>query len=414
MKKCIKLLFGLLFFSFFVPYIYADSYGFYIDTDTKEVKSGGIVEVNIYVDSISENGESIDYFNTGIAFDKNVFELANDSSDFEVKKDWFVGELKKLDEGVFFNVFSYKDAYVYDEGWSIYGDGKYDLLVSNIKLRVKDVENQTASIYVTTGYDDEGDERQVYYDTSVNIKINNSLKEKDNDTLLSTFDIDGVELDPKFNKEITDYYAKVPYDKESVVIDCTCEGNYCETDNQKDYPLEVGYNNIKITVKAEDESTRVYSFVIIREGKSDDSSLASITLKDMLGSPIKFDFNPKVVKYDINVKNVINKVSYTSICSGVNCSIDNETGEKELIVGKNELIITVTAEDGNTTKYTFNIEREEEEKSFIEKNLILIVVIIVLVIGIIVTVILLIKNNKKQDQMIDLIDEEDENEKIEE
>lgn len=407
MKKYIKYLLGLMLFNFFIPYIFADSYGFYIDTDTKEVAPGGIVEVKIYVDSIAESEEAIDYFNTGISFDKNVFELANDSSDFDVKNLWYVGSLKKIDEGVFFNVFSYKDGYTYDETWTLYGDGKYDLLVSNIKLRVKEVESQNASIYVTTGYDDEGDERQVYYDTSVSIKINDNLKEKDNDTLLSTFDIDGVELEPKFDKEITDYYARVPYDKEKVTIDCTCEGNYCETDNQKDYALEVGYNIIKITVTAEDGSIRTYSFVIIREGKSDDSSLASITLKDMLGSPIKFDFDPKIVKYDINVKYVINKISYNSVCSGVNCSVDNENGEKELSVGKNELIITVTAEDGNTTKYTINIKRSEEEKSFIEKNLIIIIIITILVIGIIVVVILLIKNNKKQDQMIDLIDEEE-------
>ncbi len=408
MNKYIKNIFAIVLFSFLIPIISADSYGFYIDTDTKEVSPGDIIEVKIYVDSISDTGEAIDYFNTGIAFDSNTFELANDASDFEVKNMWYVGELKKIEEGVFFNVFSYKDGYIYDEKWSLYGDGKYDLLVSNIKLRVKDVDSKTASIYVTTGYDDEGDERQVYYDTSVNVKINKTIKEKDNNTLLSTFDIDGVTLDPEFNKEITDYYSRVTYDVDKVTIDCTCEGNYCETDNQKEYNLEVGYNIIKITVTAEDESTRVYSFVIIREGKSDDSSLASITIKDMLGSPLKFDFSPKIIKYDINLKYDVNKISYSSVCSGVNCTIDNESGEKELNVGNNELVLTVTAEDGNTTKYTFNFIREEEEKSFIGKYLTLIIIISVLVVGIIVLIILIIRNNKKQDQMIDLIDSVDE------
>ena len=390
----------------FTPNVFADSYGLYIDTDTKEVKAGSIVEVRIYVDSIAENSDGVDYFTTGIAFDNNVFELANDASDFETKDSWIVGNLKKLEEGVFFNVSSYNDVYTYDESWGKDGDGKYDLLVSNIKLRVKDVENQSAVIYVTTGYDDEGDERQIYYDTSVKVKINNSLKDKDNNTLLSTFEISGVTLDPEFNKEITDYYARVPYDTSSVTIDCTCEGNYCETDNQKEYNLEIGHNVIKITVKAEDESTRVYSFVIIREGKSDDATLATITIKDQLGSPIKFDFNPGIVKYDINVSYEVTSISYESVCSGVNCTIDTEKGTKELEVGNNQIIIKVTAEDGNTSEYRVNIIRGEAEKSFIEKNIVFIIIIVILVIGIVVVVILLIKNNKKQDEMIDSLDPE--------
>lgn len=404
MKNYIKCLFIFFMMIIFVPNVLADSYGFHIESEPGEVKSGGIIEIKLYVDSISDNTEGIDYFNTGIAFDNKVFELANDASDFEAKDLWYVGELKKLDEGVFFNVFSYKDTYTYDESWSLYGDKKYDLLVSNIKLRVKDVENQTATIYATTGYDDEGDERQVYYDSSIKVKINNSLKEKDNNTLLSTFEMQGVELDPQFNKEITDYYARVPYDKDSVHIECTCEGNYCETDNQKDYALEVGHNVIKIIVTAEDETTRVYSFVIIREGKSDDATLATLTIKDQLGSPLKLDFNPQVIKYDLTVSYQVNEISYEGVCSGVNCVIDVEKGSKKLEVGQNQLVIRVTAEDGNTNEYRINIERLDEEKGFIAKNIVSIIIIAILIVGIIVTVILLIKNNKKQSEMFDSLD----------
>ena len=408
MKKYIKYLFVLFMMIIFTPNIVAKEYGFYIDTDTKEVGVDGIVEVNIYLDYVEEGVEGFDYFNTGIAFDTNIFELANDASDFEVKESWKVGNLKKLEEGVFFNVSSSEDSYAYDKSWAKENDGKYDLLVSNIKLRVKDVESQSAVIYVTTGYDDEGDERQVYYDTSVKVKINNSLKDKDSNTFLSTFEMAGVELDPKFDKEVTDYYARVPYDKSSVTIECSCEGNYCETDNEKEYNLEVGHNVIKITVKAEDESTRVYSFVIIREGKSDDTSLATLLIKDQLGSPIKFDFNSRVIKYDITVSYEVTSISYEAVCSGVNCTIDNEKGTKELEVGANQIVIGVTAEDGNTGEYRVNIIRSEAEKTFTQKNVLLIVIIIVLVLAIIIVVIILIMNNKKQDKMLDTIDSDEE------
>ena len=108
--KYIKYLFLIFVFSLFVPTLYAEDYSFHIDTDTKEVGSGSIIEVKLYVDSIIEDTEGIDYFNTGIAFDNKVFELANDSSDFDLKESWIVGNLKKLKEGVFFYVSSSKDA----------------------------------------------------------------------------------------------------------------------------------------------------------------------------------------------------------------------------------------------------------------------------------------------------------------
>ena len=107
----------------------------------------------------------------------------------------------------------------------------------------------------------------------------------------------------------------------------------------------------------------------LSEPLSDDAKLSGLTLEDGDGNDIPLDteFASDDYEYEVSVANGIDAVKLTAAKSNTNAKVvitndDDQTGSPDealldLIVGSNELTVTVTAEDTTERTYTITVER---------------------------------------------------------
>ncbi len=112
---------------------------------------------------------------------------------------------------------------------------------------------------------------------------------------------------------------------------------------------------IEIKVKAENDAIQTYTITIIKGNyKSNDATLKSLTIEEK-----NFNFNPDILKYNIEVENEVDKINLEAIPNHdkAQATYDKEIELKE---GINNIIIKVLAEDGTSKEYTLNITRKAE------------------------------------------------------
>jgi PKD repeat protein len=171
----------------------------------------------------------------------------------------------------------------------------------------------------------------------------------------------GITLEPGFDPDTLAYTATVPYTVEAVRA--TAEPNHpnAAVDNPaaEGKALSVGSNTIAIIVTAEDgASTKTYTIAVARQAEklSDDATLKSLSLGEVALDPA---FDPDVTEYAAEVEFGVSSIAVTAEPGHPNATVDNSAAEGQaLAVGGNAVTITVTAEDGATTKiYTVTVTR---------------------------------------------------------
>jgi len=93
------------------------------------------------------------------------------------------------------------------------------------------------------------------------------------------------------------------------------------------------------------------------EKKSSDSKLKALTVE---GYQILPEFSADVKEYTLNVPYEVNKLNVSATVNHSKATY-SVSGEEELEVGENDVIVTVKAEDGSTTKYKIKVTRAREE-----------------------------------------------------
>ena len=68
----------------------------------------------------------------------------------------------------------------------------------------------------------------------------------------------------QFNKEVLEYSVEVEYEVHEITINATLEDKKAKVEGTGDYKLNVGFNEIKLIVTAEDNSTKEYVIKITR------------------------------------------------------------------------------------------------------------------------------------------------------
>lgn len=135
----------------------------------------------------------------------------------------------------------------------------------------------------------------------------NATRGKDPNKVLSTnnylsnLTVSTGTLSPSFNKEQENYIVYLPYEIDSIKINTQVEDTrYATVKIEGPDKLSTGNNNYKITVTAEDNSTKIYTLVVSRginmtgEGINSNIYLKSIKIKN--GS-LKGTFNKEVYNY---------------------------------------------------------------------------------------------------------------------
>jgi hypothetical protein len=176
------------------------------------------------------------------------------------------------------------------------------------------------------------------------------------DATLSDLSISAGTLSPAFASGTLGYSASVGNDVTSVNIVATKNhANATVSGDTGTQELVVGANPFTITVTAQDGTTTKAYTVTITRAASADATLSGLTISAGTLTP---SFTPSTLGYSASVSNAVTSVNIVATKNHANATVSGDTGTQELVVGANPFTITVTAQDGTTTKaYTVTIIR---------------------------------------------------------
>ncbi len=86
---------------------------------------------------------------------------------------------------------------------------------------------------------------------------------------------------------------------------------------------------------------------------SSDANLKSLSISSGTLSPV---FDPAVTKYTVTVEPSVESITVSAVCNDAKAKVA-VTGNEKLVVGKNTVIATVTAENGTKKVYTLEVTR---------------------------------------------------------
>jgi len=156
---------------------------------------------------------------------------------------------------------------------------------------------------------------------------------KSSDNNLAKLEIDGVELSPKFSKDVYEYTGVVESDVEKINIVATTNHSKASVSGKGEQELVEGENKFEIVVKAENGSTRTYTVIITRKEK-----------------------DPVVVKIDgetFYILRNIKDIEVPELFEESNIKIGNE--EVPALINKklNYTIVVAKDEKGNISFYNY-------------------------------------------------------------
>ena len=202
-------------------------------------------------------------------------------------------------------------------------------------------------------------------------------------------------FDTAFDKDVTVYTLTVPYDTKEVILSGSLEDTLSTVDGLFKYELTEDKTTAIITVTAEDGSTKVYTVYIIKEKPpvvltpvvyyySSNNYLKTLEAK---GYEIKFDRD--TLEYELNVNNDVKSLDITAIAEDSRSRVEI-TGNENFKTGKNTVIISVKAENGDVREYKLIVNRkntttttltEEEESGSTAEKVVIIILIVLVVLG---------------------------------
>lgn len=181
----------------------------------------------------------------------------------------------------------------------------------------------------------------------------NIKREKNNNAYLSILSVKGTTLDPKFNKETTEYTVTVAETKDKLSpsdVTAVTEDNNAKVVKQNEITLSTTTDNYyTVTVTAEDGTLKVYTIQVIRP-KSTDATLKEVKLNGAIISPT---FKSTTYEYTLTVP--YGSTSGFTIEGIPNVETTQVTNNGTYYMSDSPVEIITQAENGNTLTYTFTI-----------------------------------------------------------
>lgn len=194
---------------------------------------------------------------------------------------------------------------------------------------------------------------------------------------LKSLSVDNVSLSPGFKPVTNNYKATVENNVTSVTVRAELsdtKASFVNGYGPRTVLLGEGANIIRIKVKSQSGSVRVYNVAITRKtGSGNDTetpttpdtptpSESKALLKSLTLDNGNIDFESGVFDYNVTVDNDVLNVIPTVVAENENDKVEINGGT-ELQEGANELSIKVTSEDGSTSNtYTIYIIRKSNEE----------------------------------------------------
>ncbi len=180
----------------------------------------------------------------------------------------------------------------------------------------------------------------------------------DTNNKLSSLSVEGYSISPVFNEDTTEYSVSVPYNVDNINVIALAASLKSTVNIVGNDALVIGNNNVTITVTAENGVSQDYVIIVTKEEKVLDSN---VNLKELNVSGYNTNprFNKDTINYEMNVKNSVTSLSINAIAES-DTSVVTIVGNENFKVGINEIVIKVTAENGNIKEYVINVNRLQQ------------------------------------------------------
>ena len=195
-----------------------------------------------------------------------------------------------------------------------------------------------------------------------------NITRKDNrstDNYLSSLTLSTGELSPAFNKEKTVYDVNVPTNVDSITINALLSSDaasFKDGYGPRKINLNLGDNQILLTVKAESGIARTYTINVTRASQNSNNYLKDLTL-----SSGNINFEKEKMEYHVNIANEITDVTVDAVAVDEK-AIVTITGGKNLQIGENIVEIKVEAENKVIRTYKIFLNRLEDGDELSNNN----------------------------------------------
>ena len=196
-------------------------------------------------------------------------------------------------------------------------------------------------------------------ETKSNTYILNIKRTKSSINTLSDITVNEGTLTPEFNSNITSYTVNVDGNISSIDVSATLTDSRATIISGTGiHSLNVGDNNIVIRVESESGSILDYNINVIRAKKNiNDLSMIKVDGKEIE------NFSSDTLEYDLGDVNYSKtKINVEAILKDVDSSVKG-TGEISLKTGDNEIVLTVTAQNGEEKTYKLHVNRIKNDNA---------------------------------------------------
>lgn len=190
---------------------------------------------------------------------------------------------------------------------------------------------------------------------------------------LSKLEVDGIQLNQDLSPGVYEYSAIVDNSIQSISLNVesnnpdaiiTVNDQTVTNGNVGPLPLQTGDNKFLITVDDKIHTPNTYTLTITRK-QNVNNLLQNITLSKGELSP---KFSSDITEYKVDVANEVDSLTVSPQAFDntesikINGSVWKNDGiSVQLPVGKSDIVILVTAENGDVKTYTLHITREAEQ-----------------------------------------------------
>jgi len=195
-----------------------------------------------------------------------------------------------------------------------------------------------------------------------NITVNGNASSNAN---LSNLTLSSGTLNPVFTSSGTSYTATVANSVTSETVTPTVSDTTATVVVAGGSPLAVGANTITATVTAQDRTTKKVYAVVVTRLPSSNANLANLLLSSGTLSPV---FTTSGTSYTATVANSVTSETVTATVADATATVAG-AGVNALIPGPNTIAVTVTAQDGTTSKqYVVVVTRQEDHARYYFSN----------------------------------------------
>lgn len=242
---------------------------------------------------------------------------------------------------------SIKEDLKYDVSYKVDGDTRIvDITNNKGKASILGKMVGNVNISVTVNFLDNSNNQLGSCNVDVPINVIS------NEVTLKSLTIDKYDLSNVFRSDLYEYNIELPYDVEKIIIDAIPTNSEAVISGTGERYLNEGKQSFKVLVKHNNDGAS-YTINVNRLMPNNDTSLKLLSVSGYILTP---NFNSNTLEYSLNVSENVDKITINATPNNDSANVSG-VGEKTLSSGKNEFIISVVSESGDTKEYKIIVNK---------------------------------------------------------